>query len=459
MTTNISDFLNGDGVTANPDAAMDALIAHMIANPGETYQSKRTDIYKVAFSAKTIPGDITLRLQGARFLWTGDIYETANAIITLADGLDVDAFRLEVVDGSNFRRAIHLQGNIKSSLIELIAQSQVQNTGGNNLDAGVKLAGHNHYIDRIVVENVDRAILGYGESTVTHDRTRIGFVDIKSYVTGLQFRNAKNFNVGGYRITGRSPNAVSDPGNNGILTSGIANSKFGPGIVTDAGEHGIRVGGNYGTEIETYDVSFDSPTIKNSGQCGFKVWNGDLSNPVERLTVTGAMIVDCGDDGNGLGFNDFGMMVQNVRDCQFTGATVTKDNLAYSAYDAVYISSAVRTRFDGLTAHGAQRNGVRISEYNNNGLDAGSTNSLTITNPIVETSGADGILVECPTMNMRDITVTNARIITCTNGVTWAGSASRAVQPSYFSATVRSHTGSMFNVPATAKLKCVDMMA
>lgn len=457
MTTNISDFLNGDGVTTNPDSAMDALIAHMIANPGETYQSKRTAIYKVTFSAKTIPGNITLRLQGARFLWTGDIYSTANSVITLADGLDVDTLRLEIVTGSRFRRAIHASGNIKSSLIELIAQSQIQNYGS-NLDAGIRIAGNFNDIDEIKVKNVDRAAIIYGDA-ITHTGTRIGFTDIENYVTGLQTRNVSKCFFEKGRITGRSSNAVSDPGNNGILTSGISESKFGEFLVKDSGEHGIRIGGNYGAGTETYDVSFISPTIKNSGQCGLKIWNSDLTNPVKRINVSGAMIVDCGDNGDGLGFNDFGMMIQNVQDSQFNGCTVTKDELAYSAYDSVYISSAVRTSINGLVTYGAQRNGLRISEYNNNGLDSGSTNTLHVAAPVIENSGADGVLIECPTAKMRDISITNANIIACVNGINWAGSASKAVQPCFFSAVIRSNSADKFVIPATANLKAVDLMA
>lgn len=460
----LDDWLNGDGLTNN-DAALDALLTWQAANPGKTYRSRNGRIYACSFNSKTWAATARLRLEGARFLWTGALGGSAATVLTLASGTDFDALRFEIVAGSTFRRMLHLAGGHRGDLVELICQSQVNNDGGSNLDAGVRLYGQVNRINELRTQKVDRAILVYGEgatAATTQKATRIGFVDVQDYVTGFQPRNVEDFRLEGYRFRGRSANALPNPGHNGILTSGVIDAFFGPGLIRNAGEHGFRVGGSNGSEATTANLQISGPTIRNSGQCGLKLWSGSNLVPIHRVQVDNALIVDCGDDGDALGFNDFGAMIQNVTDGQFNGMQVVKDALAYSALDGVYVSQGVRNHFNGVHVNTPQRNGFRISEYNGNATDSNSSNTVNVNGFHTEGHAAEGFFVECPVTGMRDLNLTAGHITGGTDGVRWSGAIGRSLQPCYFAAVVRSQSGSKFNCPASAGgnvIKTLDMLA
>ncbi len=457
----LDDWLVGDGTTNN-DTAFGYLLTYMAANTGKTYRSRRGKTYACSFNSKTIPAGVRLRLEGAKFLWTGALGGSASTVLELASGVDFDTLRFEITSGSTFRRMLQLAGSHRGDLVELICQAQVNNDGGSNLDAGVRVYGQANRINEIRTQKVDRAILVYGEgatAATTQKGTRIGFVDVQDYVTGLQARNCEDFHLVGYRIRGRSANALPNPGHNGILTSGVKDFFAGPGLIANSGEHGLRIGGSNGSEVTTSNVQLVGATIRNSGQCGLKIWSGSNAVPIKRVSASNTLIADCGDDGDALGFNDFGAMIQNVTDGQFSGLHVVKDALTYCALDGVYASQNIHCHYEGVRVLGASRNGMRISEFNGNATDANSSNTVNVNGFHSESHGAEGFYVECPVTDMRDIVLTAGHMLGGTDGVRWSGAIGRAAQPCYFGAAIRGQSGTKFNVPGGTNIKTLDMLA
>lgn len=456
----LDDWLNGDGVTNN-DTAFDALLTYMNANPGKTYRSRNGRVYACTFNSKTIPGTARLRLEGAKFLWSGALGASAAVAIDLAAGCDFDALRFEVVSGASFRRLIQTEG-CRGDLIELVCQAQVNNNGGSNLDFGVRLFGQGfaNKIGEIRTRKVDRAITCYGDSgtaATAQTGSRIEFIDVQDYVAGFYPRNLKDFQLAGYLFRGRSPNALPDPGHNGIVTAGLQDAQFGPGTVKDSGEHGIRIGGTNGTETLTSRVTFTSPTTFGSGQCGFKAWSGSNAQLLKNITVTGGQFIDSGDDGDPLGFNDFGMMIQAVSEGMFEGCQVLKEDSTYCALDGVYISQADRVHLPGLVVNGAQRNSLRISEFNGNGTDPNGSNTVNVWGAHLSNHLAEGVYLDNVGTDFRDIMVDRAHIIGGTDGIKWAGAAARAAQPCFFSAFVRGQSGAALSFPVGANLHSLNI--
>lgn len=457
----LDDWFDGSGLVNN-DAAFDALLTYQALNPGKTYRGRNGRVYACSFNSKTWAATARMRMEGARFLWSGSLGGSASTVLTLPTGTDFDALRFEIVAGSTFRRMLHLAGGHRGDLVELICQAQVNNDGGSNLDAGIRVYGQANRIKEIRTQKVDRAVLVYGEgatAATTQKGTRIGFVDVQDYVTGLQARNCEDFHLAGYRIRGRSANALPNPGHNGILTSGVVDAFFGPGLIRNAGEHGFRVGGSNGSETTTANVQIVGATIRNSGQSGLKIWSGSNAVPIRRVSTSATLIADCGDDGDALGFNDFGAMIQNVTDGLFSGLHVVKDALTYCALDGVYASQNIHCHYEGVRVLGASRNGMRISEFNGNATDANSSNTVNVNGFHSESHGAEGFYVECPVTDMRDIMLTAGHMLGGTDGVRWSGAIGRAAQPCYFGAAIRGQSGTKFNVPGGTNIKTLDMLA
>lgn len=59
---------------------------------------------------------------------------------------------------------------------------------------------------------------------------------------------------------------------------------------------------------------------------------------------------------------------------------------------------------------------------------------------------------------LRDIMITGAHVISCTNGIETNAAASRFVQPCYISAFVRGNSGARMSVVATGNLTTVDLV-
>ncbi|PDT47338.1 hypothetical protein CO661_14240 [Sinorhizobium fredii] len=448
----VDSWLKGDGLSNN-NQALAELISFMWSNPRATFTSKRTSVFRFSSSSHTFP-PIRWRGEGARFLFNGDVNGSANPVFTFADGFDFDLMSFTALSGTHFRRAIRFSGKAQGDTVEVICESQMNNNGGSNLDFAIGVYGHDNEIRKVKTRNVDQAVLQYGEggtAAKAQKRSRIGMLDIESYTKGFYQRNTEDCDVKDYNIRSRSPNGSyaangsPNPGQNAILTSGVKNSTFGAGTAADAIEHNIRVGGSYGSEMLTDGVTFIAPKSHRAGQCLFKAFSGSNLVPIKRVSVVGGEMHDAGFDGDGLGFNDFGVMAQNLEDSKFVGVSVGKREGDFSALDSWYVSQANNVRMIGCSGIAAQRDALRVSEYNGNGTDSNSTNTLITSAFYAEGHNAVGVRVECPTAKMRDFYV-DAQVIGGTEGVKWDGPATLAYQPCVFEASVRGQSGQKFSI-------------
>lgn len=453
------DVSGAVGTEAVNNAALDRLIANATANPGMVYRGRKGDVLRWS-AAKTIPR-CKLRLEGARFHWVGNLSTSSAPAMTMAQYLDFDALPFEIPSGGLFRRLARLSGDNAGDILSIEAENQIANNGGNNLDIAFAMYGHRNRLRRFRCKNVDYAgiIWGDGGPSAPQMDTTIEEFDIESYRTGMWIRNVTRLANPLGRARVKSPNALPDPGANGLIVESAIDSTFGQYELFDAAEHNFRFGGVKNGEQVTRNCSIKSVLSGRAGQSGAKFWSGETATIIKGLTVGEINVFDAGYDGDALFFNDFGAMIQNVAESSFGVINVRKQDAQYSSYDCVYISQPTNLSIGRINALGAQRNALRISQYNNHGIDSADVNTLNI--GFVNASGhlAEGIYVETPTSNMRRINIDDFSISGGTDAVRWAGAADRAQQQCYFRGFASGQTGQKFNVPGSTSIKVVDKIA
>lgn len=458
------DVSGAVGTEATNNAAFDRLIAHATSNPGMVYRGRKGDTIRWNAGLKTIPRS-KLRLEGGELHWTGDYSGTASVPLTLAQYVDFDALRVVVPAGGLFRRMLLLSGDNRGDLVSVECANQVNNYGGNTLDRAIAVYGHRNNIRLIKAKNVDWAAIIWGNGGAGSPQldTTIGEFDIENFVSGAWVRNVTRYSGPNGRARGKSPNALPDPGHNAFLVEGAIDSTFGTYELFDSGEHNFRFGGVHSSEQLTKNCSVAGLRSGRSGQCGFKIWSGLNTNVIDRLTVGPLNIIDCGGYAQGLSnppaFNDFGVMVQGLRNSTFSTINVMKDSYTYAALDGGYFSQCEDVSVDTLQVENSYRNLLRISEYNGNVSDSNSSNSLRFGKVLGSGHLSEGIVVEVPTTGMRDLKVSDFDIIGGTDVVRWTGTAARAIQRCYFRGGGRGQSGALFNVPVDPKIRTVDIWA
>lgn len=454
------------------NAAMARFIAYAAANPQKTYRSRRGQIFRLSAGNFFLPAGLTLYMEGAKFQ-IGASLGAATTFITTSDNSKFDAIEVDVISGISVSRAICINGqNTKVDLLKAASALQQPNSSA-LLDAAVRIYGGNHEIGTINVENFDQAWAIWGDPAfgINYDTT-IRSARIKNYVRGGYVRNVSGLTLFDNRAKGRSPNAGPNPGHNALLLDGAEKSRFIGGLLEDAAEHNLRTGGfrdataGTGQFVATSRyLTFVDYTLINSGQSGFKAWSGSTAQVHYELTLSNVHAINCGSDGNALGFNDMGFMIQNVDGFTATNCSVSaRDSATYSAYDGWFLHGISRGRMAACASYKVQRNGLRLSEYSDDGtsgsLDPLGINSLDVANFVGDQQAGAGIYLNFPgSSSNRDIMIADAHLITCTNGVESNAAVGRFVQLCYVSAVVRGNTGSKFSVVSTANLKVVDLTA
>jgi hypothetical protein len=453
------DVSGAVGAEAANNAALDRLIAHATANVGMVYRARKGDVVRWS-AAKTLPR-CKLRTEGGRLHWVGNLSGSSSPALTLNPYLEFDALQFEVPAGGLFRRLARLSGDNSGDIVSIECENQIANNGGNNLDVAFAAYGHRNRLRRFRCKNVDYAglIWGDGGPGAPQMDTTLDEFDIENYRTGMWIRNVIRLANPLGRSKGRSANALPDPGANGLVVESAIDSTFGQYELFDAAEHNFRFGGVKNGEAVTRNCTIKSVLSGRAGQSGVKIWSGDIANIIKGLTIGEINVFDAGFDGDALFFNDFGAMIQNVADSTIGMINVRKQDAAYSAYDGVYISQPTNLTIGLINSLNAQRNALRISQYNNNAADSGDVNTLNIGHLNAAGHLAEGIYIETPTANMRRINIDDFTISGGTDAVRWAGAADRAQQQCYIRGAATGQTGQKFNVPGSTSIKVVDKIA
>jgi len=453
------------GTEAWNNAAWDRLIAHASENPDRVFTARKGDVLRWSAGGKTIPR-ARLRFEDMRMHWVGDSSGTGAAVLTAANGTDIDAIRFEVPAGGNFRRFFDVAGDSKISALSLECENQINNEAGSLLDRALRFRGHRNRIGPVRTKNVDNCAIMYGDGGA-------GFPQIDSVYESFTFENFSKGGVGRNltrcamlfsKASGKSANALPNPGYNAWEWEGLVECTLGPRQLFDSAEHNERFGGVHSGEQLTRDCQVGPLLSGRAGQCGLKGWSGSNLDTITGMTFGDIEIFDCGmyaQMGNTAPpqFNDFGVMMQNLSKSTFGRINGYAKDATYAALDIAYFSQCEDVTAEVVNGKNPFRNLLRVSEFNGNNTDSNPTSSFHVGRVVGSGHLAEGIYLQVPTNSFRDVNVDDFSIIGGTDPVRWEGAAARAVQPCYFRGAARAFSGTKFNVPGTANIKTVDKFA
>jgi hypothetical protein len=461
---------NTSTVAAN-DVAIAKWVAHMTAGgsgSGKTYRSRKARI--ICFSAPfTTPPNVTLRLEGCIFRYIGSSL-TGFDLIHI-NGSDFDTVRLHLPAGSFRVRPIKVTG-ARGDLIDLWADSQLNNYNGSNIDWAVRLYGRNsleqeNRIGEIRIKNFNKTLGIIGDSFVKADAQVGGYVNyvrLRNYEKGVNFRNVDGMSLRGGDIRGMSSSAiVGDPGCNGILFTSAKNCRVGDFYIEDAPEHGVRCAGDdTGAEVESYNNHIHDVIIKRARQCGFKIWGGNIATKWRGGKISNITVEDAiWGNPNTTGFNYSAFLLQNFDVVTFEGLSAFGVDQAFSGREAFFIGAGSRSTLAGLrSVNGGRVNAVRFSEFNNGEADtvnnlAGNT-GVKIEGLYSEGHTGDAVYIDSPSQSLRDLVVTDGNFVGGTNAFNANAIAARFAQPCVFEAVIRGHSGALSALPASANITTIN---
>lgn len=449
----LDEMLPGDGTTPINGAPLTALLAYMTAQPGKTYRSHKNRKYffnaSVAFSSNA-----KFRLEGAEF-YLGASLSTGTTAITFGADTDADEIRLRVLGANTVYRGILVGDRFRGGLVAYSDNQQANS--GSQLYRAIRIAGNDCDLDYVESRFFDFGVLVHGESAA-NTGTVIRRLKAQSYCNAVKIRDVSDFRLQDYTVTGRSANGLSNPGQNGVLVEGAQYSQFHDGYIEGSPEHGFRFGG-FGSFINTKACKVGGLNVKSSGQTGVKAYTGSLASVMQDMSFSDITVIDAGDNGDAVSFNDFGYMLQNINGLHATGLTVKNRDLAVCALDGFYLSSITRGEMNGLQVYSAARNAMRISEYNDDGTNSGSINTLDVIGLQSESHGAAGVYLEFPGgQAMRHLAFKDTHLIGGTNGFDGNAATARFPQQAYFEGVINGQSGVRFNLPVTANVKVVDLL-
>lgn len=449
----LDERLPGDGDTPINGTPLSNLLTYMAANPNKTYRSRKNRKYLIN-AATSFPSGIKLRLEGAEF-YLGASLTAGTTALTLGADTDTDEIRLRVLGANTVYRGILVGDRFRGGLVAY-SDSQQANSG-NQLYRAIRIAGNDCDLDYVESRFFDYGVLVHGESA-SNVGTVIRRLKAQSYCNAVKIRDVSDFRLQDYTVTGRSANGLSNPGQNGVLVEGAQYSQFHDGYIEGSPEHGFRFGG-FGSFVNTKACKVGGLNVKSPGQTGVKAYTGALANVMQDMSFSDITVIDAGDNGDAVGFNDFGYMLQNINGLHGTGLTVKNRDLAVCALDGFYLSSITRGEMNGLQVYSAARNAMRISEYNDNGTNGGSINTLDIIGLQSESHAAAGVYLEFPgSQAIRHLAFKDTHLIGGTNGFDSNAAVGRFVQQAYFEGIINGQSGAKFNLPSTANVKTLDLL-
>ena len=332
----------------------------------------------------SFPAGAKIKTSGVPFIV--DYTQTGTGAAFVNTGaFQCDQLIAQLTAGNTFRRLINLeQGIAGAELIRAESVDQINNRSA-NLDGAVQIRNTSK-IDRIETENFDNGVVIFN-----HNNTKIGDIECTSYVRGVFCKSLDGLWIDYARAHTASVNATQDPGNNSILMEGMSNCDFGTLVSEDAGEHGVRIGGDSG-EAST-DITISVIRSTNPGQCGFKVNTND-NTTCSRLSVGVIQTTDCA-TGSGTGTNEDPLRLENVRDVQIGQLIGIADDKANCGNDGLYLNNASRVEIGAFAVENPLRAAIYIEDTKGacrdisvNGI---KINSCTAGTPIIINSPTEDI--------------------------------------------------------------------
>lgn len=352
-------------------------------------------------SSITFPNNLILEARGATIRSDGTV--TGNtSIITTGTGTMWDHL-LVTTPGTTSDRIVLIQDNCRFGTVEAVADSQVANAN-DSFDAAVRILGNSVIGDTIRTANYDCGIMIASATAVTpRTDVKIGTIMAESYLRGLKIRNFGNVSVDLIKMIGASANASVTAGHNGALIVACQDLNIGRVHIEDSGEHGLRMGGQDAVgEQDTKNVTIGSVTAIRPGQCGVKI-NAPSGQRFANISIGKINTLDCAATSS-TGTNEDALRVEDVDGGSFGPVTALLEAKGNSCNDGIYIADSSKVSVQpGSYIDKPKRSGVYLDEASDSVV--GLLSDIHVGKVTINTSDADGVVINAPTTTIANVTV------------------------------------------------------
>ncbi|QDP52434.1 MAG: hypothetical protein Unbinned96contig1001_51 [Prokaryotic dsDNA virus sp.] len=308
-------------------------------------------------------------------------------------------------------------------------------SGGGSSDKGIRITGNLVKIGYLSAssdafdsewgihfESTDGSVLGgieIDKMTTTRYRTGSLIFNVaesqfnksttQDYIVGMYCRDVADVQVNGHIARFTSPSSPGTAGNNGLLIESTLsnystnNCVFNDIHVEDAGEHGIRLGGN----VASSNLTFNNIKVLNSGAAGagatggagFKALMKDETLTFHKNIIVNNLIVeDCSTTGSGLG-NFAGVIIGLCDGVSLNNIIVRNKNNAFSCWDGLSLYECKNVNVTNFTALNCRRHGLRL-EGGSGAFVSEEMTDINITSSTFQNeSTVASSVIECDTLN------------------------------------------------------------
>lgn len=225
-----------------------------------------------------------------------------------------------------------------------------------NQTGGCVFLGNNIRVGAAEFKNIARPLAFTNENGVDADlykwrkNVHVGSVVIDTYIRGVKFRCIENLSLGNSHIQGLWVGRTTQPGYNGVLLETVKDGQFGDCYIANSLEHGLRIGGNEGSQ----NLSFSNIYTKDTLGCGFK----NAPTPPFRssnITIGSITAYDAGLGAETA--NNEGVRLSSMDNTTIGSITVLK-----RVKDALLLSDVSKLRIGKLYAEGISSRALSFNQ-------------------------------------------------------------------------------------------------
>jgi len=328
--------------------------------------------------------------------------------LTVGSNVIIDHLNISVPTGIQRDRCVSVEGsNIQIGAITVTSVDTQATTETN--DCGVRILNSSNFnIGRISTTKYDRAILIGSSSNGV-----IGDVVVTNYTRGLYIYDCSNVVVEQGNITGTSPNTGLTAGYNGVIlssntTDAQKNITLNNITITDTGEHGVRVGGDF----QQTNIYLNNFRIRGHGGCGIKVLGTDTTAPTARnknIFINNPIIEDGGTSASAFN-NRCGILVQFADGVQINNPIIKPKNNSSPASVGIRIDSCTEVMITNPIIISPAKQCIQIHAENAN------VENVQVLGGLGQAAGTDALAIICDsTRTIRRVVVDGFNCETATN--------------------------------------------
>jgi len=306
------------------------------------------------FSSLVLPNDLQIVGEG---VLRHDGSVVSGDIMSIGENTIAEAIKLSFPGHGNGIYDLRIGNGSRIGYIETIADAQSQGVTVTTLGQDVRIGFHK-------AVNCDRPFhLENGPGADLTSGFYCGGADYTSYMRGIRIDASTGGHFGPLHMRGRSPNAVNEsPGYNSILLSSAKRWAFAGGVLEDAGEHCIRVGGNTGPGlVNTTDITFGPLIVKRCSASAVKL-NPNYTAKAKRIHFESIIGVDVGFTTGSTAKRSDGLRLSHCEDITFGTVDFVADQLATSSEVAIRLNNARNIVIDHLGANHVESGLFAIDE-------------------------------------------------------------------------------------------------